>query len=194
MKYLRRLLSLTASRRAGRPRPAAAESNMAGFTIIEILIVLGIAGLILLIVFEALPALERNSRNSQRRQDVQTILAAVSHYELNDSGNFPYDCNGSPNACTDTGGPTSNDYFLQPPVQSRLVYYTGSTQVVLAHQTPPGPTFAPSTDTETVDVYNYEKCDPNDGGSSGQGAGYSDVVALYAIESGNGSGSQCQQL
>src|ERR1700679_1776700 len=60
-----------------------------GFTIAETMIVLAAAGVILLIVLEAVPALERSGQNNQRRQDVQQILAAVSHYELNNGGNMP---------------------------------------------------------------------------------------------------------
>jgi len=48
-----------------------------------------------------------------------------------------------------------------------------------------------------VEVYNYEKCATNNtGGASTTGAGYEDVVALYALESDN-SGSIsaiCEQL
>jgi prepilin-type N-terminal cleavage/methylation domain-containing protein len=40
------------------------QKREAGFTIIEVLIVLAIAALILLIVFLAVPALQRNARNN----------------------------------------------------------------------------------------------------------------------------------
>ncbi len=45
----------------------------AGFTIIEVMIVLVIAAVILLIVFLAVPALQRNSRNTQRNQAAARI-------------------------------------------------------------------------------------------------------------------------
>jgi prepilin-type N-terminal cleavage/methylation domain-containing protein len=180
-------------------RSRVGTSKMSGFTLIEVMFVLAIAGLILLIVFEALPALQRSSRNNQRRQDVQTILEAVSHYELNDSGNFPADCTGitAPTACTNGVG-TSNDNFLRY-VGSKLVYYdaaTSSNPVVLQGQTAlatPGPN--PVTTSDTVYVYNYQKCNSTGGGSTWQGAGHNDVVALYALESSNGATvPQCQQL
>ncbi len=166
-----------------------------GFTIMETMMVLAIAGLILIIVFRAIPSLQRSSRNNQRRQDVQTILGAVSHYELNDSGKFPDDCGGGGlTACTVAGGSTPNDYFLQF-VANKLTFYTNSNQVLARHLSSAShATQAPNTALDTVLVYNYEQCDQTGGGSTFQGAGYSDVVALYAIETGSGAAPQCQQL
>ena len=45
-------------------------NNKKGFTIIEVVLVLGIAGLIFLMVFIALPALQRNRRDTQRTSDI----------------------------------------------------------------------------------------------------------------------------
>lgn len=173
-------------------RPAAKRST-GGFTIIETLIVLAIAGFILLIVFETIPALERSSRNNQRKQDVQTVLAAVSHYELSNSGDLP-------------GSPSPN--FLQ---YVQLTYYDQNTVEYMPHDAPTtaginvyikdGWTLAPAGVTgnkniNMVKVYNYQKCNSsNNGGSSRSGAGYSDVVALYALEQTTPPGTpQCQQL
>ena len=47
---------------------------------------------------------------------------------------------------------------------------------------------------ETVQIYNHAKCDQNTLGLPPTGAGYSDVVALYAVETGGGASLQCQQL
>lgn len=192
-----------------------------GFTITEMMIVLAIAGLILLIIFEAIPALQRSSRNNQRRQDVQTMLAAVSHYELNDSGNFPQPCGtGSLTVAAGTidfterdittGGIAycnldphdpvhPNDNFLKD-VAKKLTYYEKE-GIGLYPQTTA--TDADNqrrsitegiTDPEKVVIVNYEKCGPK-GTAIINGAGYSDIVALYAIETGNsGHQSQCQQL
>ncbi len=62
------------------------RNKTAGFTIIEVLIVLAIAGLILLIVFLAVPALQRNSRNTQYRSEAAGILAASTEF-LNNNPN-----------------------------------------------------------------------------------------------------------
>ncbi len=49
----------------------------AGFTIIEVLIVLVIAGLIILLVFFAIPALQRSARNTARKHDASLLVAAI---------------------------------------------------------------------------------------------------------------------
>ena len=174
--------------------PRSARRAEQGFTIIETMFVLAIAGVILLIVFEAIPALTRNGRNNQRKQDVQTILEAVSHYELNNSGNIPDGSNGN---------------FLQ---NAKLTYYDGSSPQYLSGGgtcsltlssgvgvCAPGTSATAVSETnnnaDTVYVINYRKCNPNNvGASMNQGAGYNDVVALYAIETGSATAPQCQQL
>ena len=52
----------------------------AGFTIIEVVLVLAIAGLIFAMVFIALPALQRAQRNTQRKRDLATIQAAFQEW------------------------------------------------------------------------------------------------------------------
>jgi type II secretory pathway pseudopilin PulG len=191
---------------AKKPRSTAS----AGFTIIETLIVLIIAGLFLLIVFEALPALGRSSRNNQRKQDVQAVLEAISDYELNNSGDAP--------ACGYAGYAScyGTNNLLQ---YAKLTYYTSTTQVtntngvtvtgqvavfVQQNTHPASPFYAANlsplppvvASLEQIYVYNYAKCDANnDGGATIAGAGYSDIVALYAIETGSTSvAGECQQL
>ncbi len=65
------------------------KTQVEGFTIIEVLIVLTIAGLIMLIVFLAVPALQRNSRNTQRRNDIANYLGAVNEWSTNNDGKVP---------------------------------------------------------------------------------------------------------
>jgi type II secretory pathway pseudopilin PulG len=178
---------------------------------VEVLVVLAIAGLILLIVFEAIPSLTRASRNGRRKQDVSVILDAVSSYELKDSDNFPQNCGGGGPACNVCNGSFAqcnagipNDYFLYY-VQNDLSYYTYTNNlatndpVVLEADYPQTHLDAnppPNTNPNQVEVYDYEKCNVNgQGGAEYLGADYNDVVALYALEGGNGTVvSQCQQL
>jgi hypothetical protein len=148
----------------------------------------------MLLVFEAVPSLQRSGRNNQRRQDVQTILEAASHWELNHSANLP--------------GLGSD--FLH---YSTLSYY--NFDLASVKYIPPNPpvaagvnvyvypdaassplTIAPQASAERVDVHNYQKCDTNTVGASvSKGAGYNDVVALYALETaGAVPTAQCQQL
>ena len=169
----------------------AAKNRSHGFTIIETMIVLAIAGVFFLIVFEAVPALERSSRNNQRKQDVQTILQQVSHYELDNSGDVP----DQTQLCTN----------LQS--YAKLTYYDLSscamnikmTQYGSPNESPPTLITSPdSGDVNKVDIYNYAKCSTSNlGDATGTGAGYNDIVALYAIETGSSSSdtaSECQQL
>jgi type II secretory pathway pseudopilin PulG len=170
-----------------------------GFTIVEVLFVLAIAGLILLLVFQAIPALQRSSHNNQRKQDVSTILRAVSQYELKDSGNFPADCPTGPKDCTYQLGST-NDYFLFSSKDSLNLYQP--TDISLKGQTTAAGqpnTRAPQSgpnNADKVQIYNYEKCSAvTNGAAVIAGAGYDSVVALYDLESGQGSPTpQCQQL
>lgn len=149
-------------------------SRFAGFTIVETIIVLAIAGLILLLVFYAVPSLERNGRNSQRKQDVSTILQAISHYELDNSANFP-----------------STVATMLKYAPQNLSWYTPS-DIFLN----PGMVAAPPvTNTEQVEIYDFEFCSATTlGSANNQGADYSNIVALYAVEGGGGAISECQQL
>jgi type II secretory pathway pseudopilin PulG len=164
---------------------ATRKDRSAGFTIAETLIVLAIAGLILMLVFEAIPILVRNSRNNQRRQDVQLILGAVSHYELNNSGNVP----STLQLVNFLVQFEHLSYYLPPSSSNITVIVSASATNIIT----------PINNTATLDtlrIYNHAKCDPQHaGGATNAGAGYDNVVALYAIERGSGGPlPQCQQL
>ena len=172
-------------------------NTLGGFTIIEVLFVLAIAGLIFLIILQSIPALTRSSRNNQRKQDVASILGAVSHYELNNSGTFPSNCGSAGHPlCNASGQPLHNVQFT---------YYdsgiTGNIIIVPQSRTisPVAvdiPALSGSNADQKVQIYNYEKCDTVNGGAATiNGAGYNDVVALYALEAGgSGISTQCEQL
>ena len=73
-------------------REAKKESkgiNTAGFTIIEVMIVLAIAGLIMAIVFLAIPGLQRSNRNTQRKSDASRLSGLISEFVANNNGNLP---------------------------------------------------------------------------------------------------------
>ena len=176
------------------------QSKSRGFTIIEVLIVLAIGGLIMLIVFQAIPTVLRNSRNSDRKHDVAAILDAVSHYELNHSGNFP-----------DSGSNflqyTKLQQYRPAVVQfdptaalnsdTNIVVYAQSASFrPYSNQLPSiDGAMNPVTSQDMVAIYKYQRCNTNnDGGSSSIGAGYYDTVALFATETATGVSSQCEQL
>lgn len=158
-------------------------SNYAGFTIIELLIVLAMAGIILALVIGVIPTLQRTSRNDQRRQDVQAILEAVSQYQLNNSGNFPNDCDGDCEQGTN---------YLRFTKLSNYEFSDVETKVLTADITRE---FSDIVTLQQVKVHNYNKC-KNDatGAAVGKGAGFGDVVAIYAIETRSGHAQKCQQL
>jgi prepilin-type N-terminal cleavage/methylation domain-containing protein len=170
-------------RRSGRPKQLTDSGDMSGFTLVESLIVLAIAGIILLIVFAAIPTLERNSRNNQRRQDVQATLASVSKWELNNSGNIPTT--------------VQLDGFLQQ-YQKMSYYLPANVTINASLNAVDAITIVPrNTAIDIVRIYNHAKCTANSGGTAtNAGAGYSDIVALYAIETSNSGAvsSQCQEL
>lgn len=63
--------------------------TVAGFTIIEVMIVLAIAGLIMVIVFLAIPQLQRSQRNNARQSVVNRIKAEVDNFASNNNGAIP---------------------------------------------------------------------------------------------------------
>lgn len=165
-----------------------------GFTIVEALIVLAIAGIIIVMVFEVLPTLLRSGRNNQRRQDVSTILEAVSHYELIDSGSMPNDCGGAGPSCMNSGGATPNDYFLHD-YKSKLTYYTTPAQIQFRSLSSTADRVTSTTNLDNVYIYNYQLCSTTTNGATTYiGAGFNNIVAVYAVETGNGPTPQCQQL
>lgn len=160
---------------------AARNSSSAGFTIVETLIVLAIGGFILLIIFLAIPGLQRSSRNDQRRQDVQTVLQAVSNYELNHAGTIP-----------NTGQLRS---FLNTYEKGKLTFYAPANATVSTPAATDSLQTFPSSPVaqDNILINNHAKCSTN-GQATNTGAGYSDVVALYNVETGTGVRAQCQKL
>ena len=57
----------------------------AGFTIVEVVLVLAIAGLIFLMVFIALPALSQGQRNAQRKRDAAQIVTALQQWRTHNT-------------------------------------------------------------------------------------------------------------
>jgi prepilin-type N-terminal cleavage/methylation domain-containing protein len=65
------------------------QKRAAGFTIIEVMIVLAIAGLIMVIVFIAVPQLQRSERNTSRKSVISRIKTEVDNYSSNNAGAVP---------------------------------------------------------------------------------------------------------
>lgn len=66
-------------------------NSKAGFTLLEILLVVGIISILAGIVILAINPTKQlgDTRNAQRRSDVLTILNAVYQYALDNNGNLP---------------------------------------------------------------------------------------------------------
>ena len=75
------------------PSKQQLSQTKAGFTIIEVVLVLAIAGLIFLMVFVALPALQRSQRDTARRNDMSRVDTSLVQYQTNHST----DVNNLPN-------------------------------------------------------------------------------------------------
>jgi type IV pilus assembly protein PilA len=67
------------------------STNKRGFTLLEILLVIGIIATLALVVVVALDPAKRfeDARNSRRLSDVQSILSAVQQYLVDNKGAIP---------------------------------------------------------------------------------------------------------
>lgn len=88
------------------------QSNKKGFTLIEILVVIGIIAILAAVVIVALnPARQfAQARNSQRWSQVNTILNAVSQRQADNRGNWPATggCPALPSTFTTIGSGSGN--------------------------------------------------------------------------------------
>ena len=78
---------------------------------------------------------------------------------------------------------------------AKLSYYDKSGSDITTTQLSRGSTVTNNTTESTVLVYNRQKCDPDTQGEATlRGAGFNDVVALFSIETSNGSAKRCKEL
>lgn len=156
----------------------ATPAAQRGFTIIEVLIVLAIGGLILLIVFLAVPALQRNSRNTQRASDIAALGGALSEYVNNNNAVLPVD-------------DASWEANVKP--NYKFGYYDASLNTtVVYNKNNSAANRTAVTNPDVINVHTYTKCNGNN--AVGAGASSRSVVALYAVEGGNGAIPQCKEL
>lgn len=118
-------------------------ARQAGFTIIEVMIVLAIAGIIMAIVFLAIPALQRNNRNTQRKNDASRLAGLIADYIANNNGAMPSGFGSSAGQLDLTG--TTFSIITAP--------------TAVANLPTPLPATPPAADT--VLVYNKASCNGN---------------------------------
>ncbi len=151
-----------------------------GFTIIEVLIVLVIAGLIMLIVFLAVPALQRNSRNTQRKNDVSSILGAVSEWSNNNNGRLPGVGTVAPaTVASEEAAALAN---------AKLGIYSGQVTFVAGAVTNTN-----ATTESTAVVVRGAKCAANGDDATSTGATSRAFAVMYKVETGNTSDFICQE-
>jgi prepilin-type N-terminal cleavage/methylation domain-containing protein len=91
------------------------EKTQAGFTIIEVMIVLAIAGLILVVVLVAVPQLQKNQRNEARKSVLARISTEVSNYIGNNEGVVPTQDDNTTTGFEAPAGGFYNRYILNAP-------------------------------------------------------------------------------
>jgi prepilin-type N-terminal cleavage/methylation domain-containing protein len=163
-----------------------ANKKSAGFTIIEMLLVLAAAGMMMLAVFLAVPAVQRNSRNSARKSDVAIVLGKMNDYIVKKNGTLPPTCTDTP-----PSSPRCTTVFLKDTTLNQ--YETD--RVVFCNQ-PSCTAPMPGSEADFVGIENYiaiynkTSCKDNKGVASTGRA----VAALFVIETKSGYSMQCLEL
>jgi prepilin-type N-terminal cleavage/methylation domain-containing protein len=80
-----------------------------GFSLIELIIVLGILGVLFVIVISQVTSSGMRPGNAQRRADVNKILAAIEAYGKQHNGSLPSGLTDEQKTITSTPGPSTLD-------------------------------------------------------------------------------------
>jgi prepilin-type N-terminal cleavage/methylation domain-containing protein len=149
----------------------------AGFTIIEVLIVLAIAGLILIVVFLAVPAVQRSQRNQTRKTDAKALMAATTEFASNNGGVPP-----ASQANVDT---TTSNMKLGYLKSVNVFYGTAPTATVAIPSTTPAVNVNTS---EEANVFVGYTCTSATAAATNTGATVRSVAVQYVLEQASGPG------
>ena len=164
--------------------PHAVYVGHAGFTIIEVLIVLAIAGLILLIMFLSVPALQRSTRNSQRHSDAAFIASQRIVYDADNKTSII-----APPGGYDCSAPITSKLYCRYIAQGLSFYQLQN--VTFHSNSSVQPTVVPTiTAANQVLTDSFFKCNPTGTGAIISGSPF-DMVILFAKETSNGVTTQC---
>jgi prepilin-type N-terminal cleavage/methylation domain-containing protein len=162
------------------------KSNVKGFTIIEVMIVLAIAGLILLIVFLAVPALQRSSRNNSRKSSAARIAAAVSDFVSNNNGRPPTTTTDL-STILSSAGTLGGEYTGFGTNAGAMTSGKISVQNNVAIAAPPTIAITGTAPTDAVLIDTAAQCDPANSGQVLKGTSLRSIAMLYTIEPGSGT-------
>lgn len=159
-------------------KTALGKKTSAGFTIIEVLIVLAIAGLIILIVLLAIPALQRNNRNTARKSDISRIAGALTNFVSNNNGDVPVAALGT-NAATILADAGALGQY-RAPFAAAATLTNNRLNVVAAGAGTPGPLLTTSIDQ--VQIVTGGVC--AGAGATNVNATGRNLAIQYTVESG----------
>jgi prepilin-type N-terminal cleavage/methylation domain-containing protein len=104
-----------------------------GFTLVELLVVIGIIGIIMAVTIVAINPVQQfqNARNAQRQSDVTTILDAIYEYEASNSGLPPTNLSSFAYTTAKSLGALPNESATGTSFATGQVTYTGITSNVI---------------------------------------------------------------
>ena len=158
----------------------------AGFTIIEVVLVLAIAGLIFLMVFVALPTLQKSQKDTQRRNDIARVGTALLNYYANNKK--------LPNKNEQNITQTFIDNYLggsdfKDPNGEPYKLHIDIIQSSASYGTPVNNYINGNNDSYKIAIYENAKCGSgSDVGKAVYNAGASNYAVMYDLE---GSGTYC---
>ena len=146
------------------------KSNKAGFTLIEVVLVLAIGGLIFLLAFLAFGQATKNRRDTQRRSDAARVLSEIENQKGDGNGTAFTDATSMGTFITSYLGGTSATSFTSNNIVYTVNYGTSMTSP------------SATSSTATMAMSNSAKCQGN--GATSTGASSGDYAVVVKLEKG----------